>query len=249
MFGGRSMSRDSFKFRPAMIFGVYAAVFVLAVLPVGIVTLCWRVRPEFSFYAENVAWFGSALFFYGGFAAVLVARIGALAGTIRCADGVKRCPADELIAALKSLNAPRSPLTVSDGPRGRLLVGWRLDDDFWKKKIQAAGPARIDRMTLKISRDGIVRARDESGELLWRAAPDVPLAAHVGWRGPRIISFAHATLYDVDGIVFTDGRFEFAERCDVRFRAGEMRKLLVTAVTASGWNWRPVVSFIGFIGG
>jgi hypothetical protein len=178
-----------------------------------------------------------------------VGRMASWAGAHAAVPGAAPVDAATLRLRLLSLG-DTLPFAVSPGSRpDELYVDWRYSDARLTPALQLAGRRRVHRIVLRLDdARRVVRAQDCHAMLDWSAG-GTTAAASLSWRASRRITFFHYEHESELGIGIEGGRLAITPRGTYTFSLAELKRPLVATITRSGWDFRPVVSFVRLLGG
>ncbi len=190
---------------------------------------------------------GGALFAYAAAFLLALAHLGSWAGSIE-PTGQSRLALADLRQRLLAIDGLPAPLTVQALSDTRLQVDWRIADTRWVSAMELGGLQRAHRIVLDLDADAAtVRVIDQSWAVDWSAGVGRLSAGASYFRGISFADFQRGNAY---GLLLDDsGEWRFDEAYDYRFKLAEMKHPLIDAVLASGWRWKPVVSFSRWLGG
>ena len=178
-------------------------------------------------------------------------RMASWAATVEKKPGISPVPADELYDRLLALNNEDIPYVIEKGKKaGELIATYKYADVKWFGAMHAAGLTSTMTIRMRLDKHGArVRAQDIKQELAWNVGAAGTLSAHAKISWFRGIVFAQYDRGFVGGLVLQkDGKMTLDTAYSWKFSQQEMRNPLVELVTQSGWQWRPVVSFIRLFG-
>jgi len=167
-------------------------------------------------------------------------RVSGWAATIPAKPGVPVRPASEVRERLLAVNELDTPFRVSEQSDGRLAVTWRFADAKWVDLARAHGMRRTHRILLEIDeRARTVYPTEQQSRLDWSAGAS---GGAVQWSTSRGITFFQIEHQGVFGLQM-DERGRFVPKLSYRytFNLQEMKAPLISAVTESGWDWRPTL--------
>ena len=196
---------------------------------------------------DHLMWLFTAIGIYVVLLLLAFPRMASWAARTDAAPGVAPVGPEELKQGLMSINTMDQPVQVLEGKHPHeLIVEWKYADEKWAG-IMAKGRVRsLARIRLRIDPgQNRVRAQDAKSTVRWQSgAYGVMSAASVRWVGFKGISFYDYSKEQMRGLIFKDGRLTFDKAYDYRFHFGEMKKPIIEAITGSGWDYVPVVTFI-----
>jgi hypothetical protein len=157
---------------------------------------------------------------------------------------------DELAARLEALNGLRAPWSMSAGKRANELhIDWRYADATWLDHMRVHGMRGSHRLTLRLDADTHrARALESITELDWSAGHAIA-AASLRWRATRGINFFQYEHGRVFGLQIRNGRPTPDLGYAYTFSLRELKNPIIALITAAGWEYRPVVSFVRLVGG
>lgn len=165
----------------------------------------------------------------------------AWAGSVPAVAGKPPIPGHELAARLQAINQLDAPFTIAPGRApGEFVADWRYADAKWADLAGVHGMKRTFRIRLTLDeKTHTVRATDYTGSLDWSAGRS---GAGIEWKAAVGIVFFQAETQKVYGLRLDDcGRFTTDTSYSYRFNLSEMKSPIITAVTHSGWKWRPTL--------
>jgi hypothetical protein len=210
--------------------------------------LAWALSPEVvggvGDLARTVllpigAWTVLIAFWFGRMASWAAAKAPAAGATP--VDGAT------LRSRLLSLNDAAQPFRVAPGSRqDEIVVDWRFADVRWSEALRLSGRRRAHRIVLRLDdARHRVRAQDHHAALDWGAGAS---GGELRWRASRGITFFEVERetvlgpdVGVDGAPSLQGTY--------RFDLEEMKRPVVSVITTSGWEYRPVLTFWRPLGG
>ncbi|MFG2128256.1 hypothetical protein ACGFNV_10690 [Streptomyces sp. NPDC048751] len=157
-----------------------------------------------------------------------------LTGTQRPADGVVPVAAEEVRAALLSLNSSDVPYVIRDGGAdgADLVAEWRLAEPTWQHLFVQSQLSRALRIRMRlVQEDHEVRAVEEQWEVTRVGNPPRPAVSRQYSRGPDRTVTRTWTIERG-----SSGRLQATET--FRFDGADLRDPLRNAVLNSGWTWR-----------
>lgn len=157
-----------------------------------------------------------------------------LTGTQRPADGVAPVAAEEVRAALLSLNSPDVPYVIRDGGAdgADLVAEWRLAEPVWHNFFVRSQLSRAVRIRMRlVQEDHEVRAVEEQWEVVRVGNPPRLKISGQYSRGPDRTVTRTWTIERG-----SSGRLQATET--FRFDGSDLRDPLRNAVLDSGWTWR-----------
>jgi hypothetical protein len=176
-------------------------------------------------------------------------RMASWAGARPAVAGAAPVDAATLRQRLLSLGGTL-PFSVTPGTRpDELYVDWRYADTRLTPVLQLARRRRVHRIVLRLDdAHRVVRAQDRHATLDWSAG-GASAAASLSWRASRRIQFFQYEHESELGIGFDAGRLAISQKSSYTFNLAELKAPVVTTITRSGWEFRPVVSFARLLGG
>jgi hypothetical protein len=158
-------------------------------------------------------------------------------------------PASVLAERLLALNRVDAPYSVARGSRPQeYFLEWRLDDERWLDAMRVRGQKTMHRIVLHLDQPArTVRAMDRESALRWSAGGQPIL--NLRWSRKYGIKFFHREAQLDYGLIFSEGMPKLTHRYSYRFHLDELKGPAIQLVTASGWTYRPVVTFWRFLGG
>ena len=174
------------------------------------------------------------------FATVWAFRGSAWAATIPARSGVVAQPAGDLRQRLLAVNSVDAPFSVAERDDGRLAVTWRFADAKWVDHARAHGMRRTHRILLELDdQTKTVYPTEQESRLDWSAGPQ---GGALQWSTSTGITFFQQEHQRVFGLQIDDrGRFVPKLSYSYTFNLQEMKAPLISAVTESGWRWRPTI--------
>jgi hypothetical protein len=172
---------------------------------------------------------------------ILFVKGASWAGSASPGAGSRPVAAAELASRLLALNDTDIPFTVSKGESdAEFIADWRFADAKWMDLARVHGLRRTSRIKLTLDESShVVRATDFSASVDWSAGP---AAASLAWKAETGIIFFQKERGRVFGLQLDDqGRLKPDLKYDWKFDLSEMKSPLMSAVTTSGWTWRPAV--------
>jgi hypothetical protein len=151
-----------------------------------------------------------------------------------------------------AINALAVPFSVLPGKRDdELLVEWKYADAQWIGVMAAGGVKSMARIKLRLDPEANrVRAQDTLYSIKWQAAGAAAPAARISASWFRGIVFHQYDAGFIGGLIIEeDGHPKLGAGYTWRFTLNEMKNPLIETIRASGWDWKPVVSFVRFING
>lgn len=163
------------------------------------------------------------------------------AGSVPASGNAQPVAAAELAARLRAINQLDVPLSIAPGSGPHeFLADWRYADAKWADLAGAHGLRRTFRIRLTLDeKSHTVRVTDYIGSLDWSAGRR---GVEIEWKAAMGIIFFQSEAQRIRGLRFDDqGRFIPETSHTWRFNLGEMKSPLISAVTQSGWTWRPTL--------
>lgn len=179
-------------------------------------------------------------------------RLASWAASIDRAEGVAPVSPTQLRERLMAINALAVPFSVLPGKRDdELLVEWKYADAQWIGVMAAGGVKSMARIKLRLDPEANrVRAQDTLYSIKWQAAGAAAPAARISASWFRGIVFHQYDAGFIGGLIIEeDGHPKLGAGYTWRFTLNEMKNPLIETIRASGWDWKPVVSFVRFING
>jgi hypothetical protein len=224
-----------FRFKPWRLVVLFGGAFLSIGVAVGVpVGIGFRASGDEVWIVLGAALAFAAVWLWGIF------RVGVWAAQIAPPDGLVSVSAGELRKRILALNDLDLPFHVREDKQGRLIAEWKLADARWTGLFESGRLTIAHRVRLRIDeRRRQVRAIDFQKRIEWRGG-----VARSGWSGRfqffRGIVFMNYQAGAEYGLLFTDGRWQFARAYRYSFNVEEMKQPLVQAVVLSGWTWQPV---------
>jgi hypothetical protein len=173
-------------------------------------------------------------------ASVYFLKGAAWAGAIPAAR-VAPLPAGELRARLSAVNALDVPFRVEPGDAPHELVAeWRIADAKWIDHARAHGMRKIHRVVMRLDEAAhAVRVTDHAASHDWSAGAG---GVRIHWQravGINFFQYEHQRVFGLQ--VDASGRLQPKLSYAYTFNLQEMKAPLIAAVTAAGWQWKPVL--------
>ena len=147
----------------------------------------------------------------------------------------------ELTSRLMAINQLDVPFTITPGTRpDEFFADWRYADAKWIDLARARGMRRTFRIKLTLDESTHkVRATDYFAEYDWSVGRG---GAHINWKTGAGIIFFQKEQATVLGLHFDEnGRPKPSISYTYKFDLNDMKSPIISAVTRSGWTWRPTV--------
>ncbi len=175
-------------------------------------------------------------------------RVASWVGMTEPAPDTPPVAAAVLEERLMALNRLDVPFTIRRGDRpNELIADWRYADAKWVDLMRVNGITRVHRLTLRLDEGPHnVRAMDSAAATDWsagRGGADLRFKAEVG------ITFFAYERGGVLGLQIKDGRLTLDPVYAWRFNLQDLKGPVVEVITASGWSYKPVITFFRPIGG
>ncbi|MCP5558989.1 MAG: hypothetical protein H7A55_14690 [Verrucomicrobiaceae bacterium] len=157
----------------------------------------------------------------------------------RPVPGAPIVPQNELVARLLAINDLDVPFTITKGDSpNELIADWRYADAKWIDLALARGMTKAFRVRLTLDEAAhVVRSNDYTTEYDWSAGCS---SANLSWKAARGVVFFQKERQTVFGLQIDDaGHLKPVASYTYKFDLNEMKSPLITAITRSGWTWRP----------
>ena len=166
-------------------------------------------------------------------------RGSAWAATIPARPGVA-APARDLRERLLAVNSIDAPFTVTERDDGRIAVTWRFADAKWVDHARAHGMRGTHRILLELDEPSrTVYPTEQQSRLDWSAGAQ---GGSLRWATEMGIVFFQHEHQRVFGLQVDErGRLVSKLSYSYTFNLQEMKAPLISAVTESGWRWRPTL--------
>ena len=164
----------------------------------------------------------------------------AWAATIDARRGAQAQHASDLRERLLAVNSVDAPFTVTDRDDGRIAVTWRFADAKWVDHARAHGMRRTHRILLELDEPTrTVYPTEQQSRLDWSAGAQ---GGALQWSTQTGIVFFQLEHQRVFGLQVDErGRLMPKLSYSYAFNLQEMKAPLISAVTESGWRWRPTL--------
>ena len=162
-----------------------------------------------------------------------------LKGIIRAKPGVSSLSKEELLAKLLDLTRKDLPFKVEKGGDVDLLAQWKIVDASWYEIFAKANLEKVHKIWLSLDeKERTVKVVEESYNISWRAGvPELSLEMQK-FQGRTIGSKSFGIGYAFQG----PDPLSFGKVYQYRFDVSEMKRPIIEIVTASGWDFVPVIS-------
>ena len=160
-------------------------------------------------------------------------------GITRAKTGVSPLSKEDLFAKLLSLNKEELPFKIEKGGEIDLLAQWKIVDASWYEIFARANLEKVHKIWLSLDEnERTVRILEESYSISWRAGVPAFSLEMEKFQGRTIGSKSFGIGYAFKG----PDPLSFGKVYQYRFDVSEMKRPIVEIVTASGWNFIPVIS-------
>jgi hypothetical protein len=204
-------------------------------------------NPIYVLFTEYLGAFFWGLGIYVVLMALAMARGAAWAAEIDPPAGTVPISAEDLQTLLLDLNNLDTPIAVKQKRRGYLIAEWKLADAQWTGLFEKAGLSIAHSLRMRLDWENrIVRAIDISRRIRWSAGVPKPAFSFSFFRGIVFYQVETGVQY---GLLHKEGRWVFDRAYQYKFNINEIKRPIVEAILQSGWTFRPVVTFVRFIGG
>ena len=203
-------------------------------------TLAGPVSPEASnFWLYRPPVLIALIAILVAIATVWAFRGSAWAATIPARPGVA-APARDLRERVLTVNSIDAPFTVTERDDGRIAVTWRFADAKWVDHARAHGMRRTHRILLELDEPSrTVYPTEQQSRLDWSAGAQ---GGSLRWATEMGIVFFQHEHQRVFGLQVDErGRLVPKLSYSYTFNLQEMKAPLISAVTESGWRWRPTL--------
>jgi hypothetical protein len=174
-------------------------------------------------------------------------RAGSWAARIDPPPGLEPVAADVLRQRLLAINQQQVPFHVRELPRGRLVVEWNIVDAHWAGLLEAGGLKAQERMYVDLDPDShCARVIYEQKTIRWSAGLGAAMGSFTFFRGIVFMSYESGA---AAGLFFKDGAWHARPAYHYQFVLTEMKRPIVDAIIGAGWSFKPVVTFVRWIGG
>ncbi len=186
---------------------------------------------------------------YAGLQVPIWFRVASWAATVKPMPGVKPVSEYELRQRLFAINKMDVPFQAIEGKRGKVDVIWRLADAKWLGLMTANQLRYVQILRMKLSeKDRTCRSLDISKRVEISAdgrSAKIRFSLNL-FRG---IVFAQWEYEKEYGFVLKDGSLKFDTAYEYKFDIKELKSPAINIIVSSGWQYKPVVTFIKFLGG
>lgn len=181
-------------------------------------------------------------------------RMASWAASVDRLADARTLPASELRSQLLAIHDLDMPWLVRPGNKdNELIVEWKYADARWAGIMAAGGIRAINRIKLRLDEEAsIVRAQDNYVKVAWQVAGDAGGAIKARLSGTwfKGIHFVQVDAGFIGGLVVSkDGTPTVDSAYAWKYSVQEMKKPLIDIVTRSGWDWRPVITFLRVLSG
>jgi hypothetical protein len=162
-----------------------------------------------------------------------------LKGITRAKPGVSPLSKEELLSKLLDLNREDLPFKVEKGGDVDLLAQWKIVDASWYEIFAKANLEKVHKIWLSLDEnEQTVKVAEESYNVSWRAGvPELSLGMQK-FQGRTIGSKSFGIGYAFK----SPDPLSFGKVYQYRFDVSEMKRPIIEIVTASGWDFVPVIS-------
>ena len=191
----------------------------------------WLYRPRVLVAIIAVLMIIATVYFF---------RASAWAATVPAREGVPAQPLSYVRERLLGVNSIDVPFTVAEHDDGRIAVTWRFADAKWVDLARAHGMRNTHRLILELDdATKTVYPTEQFSRLDWSAGAG---GGSVRWSTATGITFFQLEHQRVFGLQLDErGRFVPKLSYSYTFNLQEMKAPFMTAVTESGWQWRPTI--------
>ncbi len=190
------------------------------------------------------------IFVWAGLQFFIFGRVAAWVAQVPAVAGVPPVAANVLMSRLLALNEQNIPFAISRGKRdNEIVVDWRYADAKWLDLMRLQGMSKGYRLVLRLDEGARnVRAQDRYASFDWSAGRG-PNLFSLKWNASLGITFFEYRHERVYGLQFKDGKPTFDLSYAYTFDLDELKQPIIEIVRHSGWNFRPVITFLRPIGG
>jgi hypothetical protein len=150
----------------------------------------------------------------------------------------------ELEERLFSLNNKSFPFKVSK-ENGNIVIQWNLVDEKWIEIFASRKIKEAHKIILKLETNRVL-ARDVHGKFEYNINLG-KLKINVNWGFSKGIQLVQYSRGFQAGIIFKNKKLQIGKAYDYKFDLAEMKNPIIQIITGSGWQYKPVVSFIPFL--
>lgn len=176
-------------------------------------------------------------------------RVVSWATRVPAKPGVEPVSEEELRRRLLAINQEDVPFKVVEVKGGKIEATWRLADAKWAGIMTLNKVKELRILQLRPSeKEKVCRALDIGKSV--RASADglemgFSLSGYI-FRGVILAQWEYEVQY---GFTFRDGRIRFEKVYEYKFDYDELKRPIVEVITASGWEYRPVLFISKILGG
>ncbi|MFH0849273.1 MAG: hypothetical protein V1857_07205 [archaeon] len=196
-------------------------------------------------WTSMTTWWALAYVAYGLVQVFLVfPMMGSWATAVLPQTGV-RLSCKDLKAKLLSLNDAGLPFSVTQDPKNeeRLVASWKIADEKWIELFAARGLRVQYELKMRLAENkGVVLAQDNYRRFEYAGGPGLSgvrfRRQFSFFKGIMLFRYERAAQY---GVIYKNGELKIDYSYNYKFDPDEVKNPIVSMVTGSGWEFRPVV--------
>lgn len=176
-------------------------------------------------------------------------RVVSWATRVAPRPGVEPVSEEELRRRLLAINEEDVPFQVVEGRGGKIEATWRLADAKWAGIMSLNKIKELRVIQLRPCEEKRVCRALDLGRSVRAAADGLEMGFSLSgylFRGVILGQWEYEVQY---GFTFRDGRIRFEKVYEYKFDQEELKRPIVEVVTASGWEYRPVLFISKLLGG